>query len=1321
MEEIRKEERNINRKEGCGKKRAGGDVPEVFQKAQLAELLKELQEKWSKVLLSDRGRISSLRRKVLYELEKNSSSSSLEKYRMLLEKFSGRFLGDKAASLRILFPENLPIYPKVNEIKKALTEHQTVIVCGSTGSGKTTQLPKIALQAGFGKLGRIGCTQPRRLAATALAGRLAEETGCVMGEEVGCKIRFDDRTNDSTVIKFMTDGILLAETRSDPLLLQYDCIILDEVHERSLNIDFLLGYLKLLLEKRRDLRLIISSATLESGRISEFFSNAPVIEVEGGLYPIEDCYLPAEEEEELADHVSRAVDFLRELDDSGDILVFLPGEREIRETLDKLEGRKYPSMEILPLFGRLSASDQNRIFSRSRFRRVILSTNVAETSLTIPGIRFVIDSGLVRLSRYNPKSRIQELLVEGISQASARQRRGRCGRLRDGVCVRLYSEETLLEAPPYTAPEIQRTSLAGVILQMASLKLPPVEEFPFVDPPSVSLVREGRRTLEDLHALEKDFSLTRTGRRLAELPLDPHLGKMLMDGEKMRNLPQMLVISAFLSIADPRERPFEHAKEADEAQKAFSSELSDFMGILKLWIAAMDSMGENRSKSALKRFCAKNYLSSRRMTEWRNLVEDLGELFPVPEGKKPVLPEELQWDECEKDYNSIHKCILGGLPRNLAMYDPENKNYMDMGNKRFILFPGSGLAKRKNPPKWLLSFALMETSRVFGRINAEMKPEWLEEVAPHLCRASYDNIFWDEKSGFVYAREQLRAGSLLIHPGRRRHYGKIDPAAARNVFIREGLAQGKVHLHNCAWLEKYNKLYKKLRSFEIKMRHPDSLVDEEAIYRYFNEKLPEDIVSTESIKHHKEDFAPSEEEITWEHDKLDEKDFPDFIFCDRMRFPLRYLFDCESKYDGITVSIPENCLNLFDPHRTDYLVPGYLFWKVEFLLKGLPKSVRRELNPMRECVKDFVSLCKSGEIFIERPLTHTLAEYLKEYYDQEVSCSLLEEPEMPPYLVMKIALTGENGRVMKVLDSFPGRNLISSRLSNELPAAKKYTVSGHTSWPFLTDLPYEVEASPKSGKKAYPALVDEKKSVGSSLFLDEHDAAFHHREGLLRLVKLRFPQLEKALRQGARLAHNIELSFFLNYPDWKEDLADISMLQSLDHVPEDVRTLKDFEEACEKVSSCSAEISMAFLDELEEIHLYYTKAEDALKKIRSDSETADDVNTQLDFLFRPGFLRCPEAVGRYTRYLKALTVRLERAKSSSLQKDLAKGESIAPFIRKFHIAAESLEVPLERKKALYEFFLLLEEARIGAYTPEISTLVKAPPSRLAKAWDELSL
>ena len=678
----------------------------------LQEAWQKVRENWGKLLRKDKLSLSSFRARVEKELAKGVDSS-LERFLIAFEKALARSLVPSAEKLQICFPESLPVTRHVEEIRQGIRTHKVVIVCGSTGSGKTTQLPKIALLEGLGKTGMVGCTQPRRIAASSLGSRFSQETGATFGKEVGCKIRFEDMTSPETCVKFMTDGILLAETKSDPLLTAYDCIILDEVHERSLNIDFLLGYMKLLLKKRSDLHIIISSATLESGRIAEFFGDSAIVEVEGGLFPVEDVAIPPEEEEDLGENVARAAEFLLELDDSGDILVFLPGEREIRETLELLEGRFPRNVEILPLFGRLSAGDQNRIFQQSKARRrIILSTNVAETSLTIPGIRFVIDSGLVRLSRYNPRSRIQELQIEQVSQASARQRRGRCGRLRDGVCVRLYSDEILAASDPYTSPEIQRSSLAGVILQMASLGLPPVEEFPFVDPPSGNLIREGRRTLEDLHAITPEGKLTPVGRKLARMPLDPHLGMILLAAEKYKVLPELLVIVSFLSISDPRERPFEKAKEADEAQKIFQSGESDFLGILLLWCAMQEAMGEKNSKTVLRKFAARHFLNFRRLLEWRSLTEELGGMMDVDTyaGKVPVI----DFETSEKLYDPIHKALLSGLPRNMALFDPEEKNYMDMGGKKFILFPGSGLARNKKPFSYLLFFALVETSRIFG-------------------------------------------------------------------------------------------------------------------------------------------------------------------------------------------------------------------------------------------------------------------------------------------------------------------------------------------------------------------------------------------------------------------------------------------------------------------------------------------------------------------------------------------------------------------------------------------------------------------------------
>ncbi len=741
-------------------------------------LQEQVNAVWARLRLSDRKRLEGARRRLFRLMELPPDQLKVQEFTQQTASFLNRIvlaqdrsLVPVADSLVCEFPKDLPITEKIPEIQKALRDHQVVIVCGSTGSGKTTQLPKAALKQGFGRTGRIGCTQPRRIAASALAQRLSAELHTAPGQGVGYKVRFDDRTSDKTVVKFMTDGILLAETREDPDLLQYDCIILDEVHERSLNIDFLLGYMKLLLQRRKDLRVIISSATLESSRIAAFFDDAPVIEVEGRLFPVEDCFLEPDKDEELSEAVARGIDFLSDLDSDGDILVFLPGEREIREALDFLEGRRYSRTEILPLFGRLSSTDQARIFQRSTRRRIILSTNVAETSLTIPGIRFVVDSGLVRLSRYNPKSRIQELRIEMISQASARQRRGRCGRLRDGVCVHLYSEEDLANADPYTDPEIQRSSLAGVILQMAALKLPPIQDFPFVDPPGNAHIREGLRALEDLHAIDLKQHLTSVGWTLAEFPLDPHLGKMLLEGKKRQVLPELIAAVSFLSIQDPRERPFEKAAEADASRKEFLDPESDFLTILNLWKAT--ERERHISNSALRRFCIKYFLNFRRMREWSNLAEDLLELFPDfhPEHlSKSLEQEEHSW---RKD--DIHKSFMSGLPRQLACLNPETKMYQDMNGRSFLLFPGSSLTRLKAPPRWILTFALVETSRVFARNCCVVLPEWLEETAPHICTKHYDSVHWDATSGFVYAREKVMAGQLVIHPGRRRHYGPIHP------------------------------------------------------------------------------------------------------------------------------------------------------------------------------------------------------------------------------------------------------------------------------------------------------------------------------------------------------------------------------------------------------------------------------------------------------------------------------------------------------------------------------------------------------------------
>ncbi len=1210
-----------------------------------------------------------------------------------------------AQKLTCTFPEDLPITEKIPAIRTALKENQVVIVCGSTGSGKTTQLPKAALLEGFGRAGRIGCTQPRRLAATALASRFATETGVANGSEVGYKVRFDDHTTDNTVVKFMTDGILLAETRTDPLLLQYDCIILDEVHERSLNIDFLLGYLKLLLKKRRDLRIIISSATLESERISDFFHGAPIVEVEGKLFPIEDIWQESgEEDDDLSEAIARAVETLSEFDKNGDILVFLPGEREIRDALDMLSGRNYPHTEVMPLFGRLSAAEQNRIFQRSSQRRIILATNVAETSLTIPGIRFVIDTGLVRLSRYNPKSSIQELRVEFISKASARQRRGRCGRLRDGVCVHLYSEAKLEEADDYTAPEIQRSSLAGVILQMAALKLPPIEVFPFVDPPSPALIKEGRVTLDDLGATDEQGKLTKTGWAMSELPVGPRIGKMILAAQQRHVLPEILVIAAFLSMPDPRERPFEHAKEADAAQRQFDAEGSDFLSAIILW----REMEKQPSTSALRRFANKNYLNFKRLREWRNLVADLAEIIEYKDG----LPDR------EVDSDTIHQVLMSALPRQLGMFDPEKKCYIDRNGRKFQVFPGSVLARAKSAARWILSFTIVETTRPYARCNAVVDGLWLEKAAPRLCTKTYDSIHWNADTGFVSAREKVMAGQLLIHPGRRCHYGRINPEKSREVFIREALASGAIHAPEIPWCRTYEQNYRFLQALEIRKRRPDSLLNRDGIFAHFNKVLPPDVCSVDTLRRNRKSFLPDRSAMVYDPDDLkNEMDFPSYLVQSGAKLPLRYVFDPGEKNDGITILAEESELPLISPNALTWLVPGYLPFLLEPMLRSLPKVTRKELMPMAECAENFVAAVKEGHIFTDQPLVDALCDYLAENYGVVLGASDFSNFEPMEFQRMKIAVLDEQKKVRQILYEVPDTAKTGSKIAKSHKVSKRFEQTGCTDWQEGLSLPDTVAVSPDGKKLAYLALCDEGSSVGVSLYLDKTEADLAHLAGLRRLVKLAYPQMIKHLASMLKFPHSMELSFFIQDKNWKNNLVDYAIDNSWRIIPRDENT---FRTALEELCDTAGEKVAQTVCTLENLYKDYQKMEKYLDRLDRNSDTYEDVSMQLDFLFREGFLKTGDAFAQYRRYIKSLAIRLERAVSDP-KRDSLKGADLYPYLDKFYLAYDNLEKPLEQLPRLYDFFLLLEEARISIFSPEIKTIRKATLPIIEAAWKEMRL
>ncbi|MEM7384399.1 MAG: ATP-dependent RNA helicase HrpA [Verrucomicrobiota bacterium] len=794
----------------------------------------------------------------------------------------------------------LPIHAHRMEIARAVRDHPVVIVCGDTGSGKTTQLPQICLDhvVKDSDRGRIGCTQPRRLAAVTVATRVADERKATVGREVGYQVRFDDRTSRDTRLKFMTDGILLAETQGDRDLRQYSILIIDEAHERSLNIDFLLGYLKNLLARRPDLRVIISSATLDTEQFSSFFNEAPTISVEGRTFPVEDHDLRPWDHEDLPSHVARAVEWVRDLDREGDILVFLPGEREIRDVEDVLIGRQFPGTEILPLFARLGLADQQRIFKKSSRQRIVLATNVAETSLTIPNIVYVIDSGLARVSRFNAASRVQRLQTEFVSQANARQRRGRCGRVSEGVCVRLYTQEDLDKRPEYTDPEIRRSSLAGVILKMVHLGLPAIEQFPFIDPPQKNRITEGYRTLQQIAALDDKRRLTQLGTRIASFPIDPQLARMLIyaEDDDSGTLNQLIIITSALTIQDPRERPAEKQAEADEAQKSWRDDRSDFLLYLHLWADLEPFFEKPRKirKNQLRRFAKRHFLSFRRLLEWLNLYWEVCQVLK----HKPQAASGRD-KPGEGDYEPIHLAILSGIPHSVAQSGPKPRAYKTSGEKELYLFPGSGLAKRKKAPAWIMTFEVVETSRLFARKAAEMKPEWLEKVAPHLCRSQYFEPHWNPQQGAVYSKENVSCSGFKIIAGRRVHFGRINPTESRKIFIWEALTTNQVTT-NGAFKRHNTDLLEQLKAREQKHRQPDSLIFPQAIFDFFDERLPPEIHTAKAFERwrskaeqgNSELLYLTEESATYHRlEPLTDDGFPDFLDdSEGISYPLYYQY-----------------------------------------------------------------------------------------------------------------------------------------------------------------------------------------------------------------------------------------------------------------------------------------------------------------------------------------------------------------------------------------------------------------------------------------------
>jgi len=986
-----------------------------------------------------------------------------------------------AAVPPLTFPD-LPVADKKDMIARAIEAHQVVIVCGETGSGKTTQLPKICLAAGRGRAGFIGHTQPRRIAARSVAARIAEELGQPLGKTVGYKIRFDDETKAESLIKLMTDGILLAEIRTDSFLDRYDTLIVDEAHERSLNIDFLLGYLKWLLPKRPDLKLIITSATIDPERFSKHYDDAPIIEVSGRTYPVEIGYRPvrSEDDDETAHDLQQAiVDAVDELhrDQTGDILVFLNGEREIRETAESLR-KHYPTdTELLPLYSRLSTREQARIFKPHPHRRIILTTNVAETSLTVPGIHGVIDTGHARISRYSHRSKLQRLPIEKISQASANQRTGRCGRLGPGICIRLFSQEDYESRPLYTEPEILRTNLAAVILQMKTLGLGDIDRFPFVEPPDQRMIRDGLTLLQELNAIDGQRQLTAIGRTLARLPLDPRLARMLVAAEQERCLTEVSIIVAALSVQDPRERPMERAQAADQAHARFKAERSDFLTFLHLWQAFREQQ-KRLSNSKLRAWCHEQFLVFLRMREWQDIHRQIVQIIKGELGMKP--------NQTPARYDAIHRALLTGLLSNIG-FKQEQSEYLGARNLKFYIHPGSGQFKAK--PKWIVAAEQVETTRVYGRHVAAIEPAWVERAAAHLIKKQYHEPHWERKAARAAVYERVSLYGVVLQNRRKVPYERIDPTGARTLFIRSALVQQDYH-SNAPFFRHNQALLESVGTIQHKGRRVDLIADEEWLYQFYDERIPDHVVNGVTFDRWRKQADKKQPELLFlTRDALTRQDamavdganFPDEMVVDALTLPLCYRFEPGHPEDGVTVIVRIHQLNQLTPEPFEWLVPGLLREKVIAMIKSLPKSLRRHFVP----VPDYADRALARISYRTGLLYRTLAGALREIAAIALPHDAWRGDTLPDYLRMNFRIVDDAGQTVaesRDLSALKQQYAEQAGEAFDDFATEALLRTGCTEWDF-GDLPERyVEERKDNGFAGYPALIDEGTTVGIKLF-----------------------------------------------------------------------------------------------------------------------------------------------------------------------------------------------------------------------------------------------
>jgi len=1217
------------------------------------------------------------------------------------------------------YPE-LPVSNRADEIKELIQNNQVVVIAGETGSGKTTQIPKICIEAGRGVRGLIGHTQPRRIAARTVAERIAEELKTPLGSAVGYQVRFADKTSPESIIKLMTDGILLSEIQRDRYLTKYDTIIIDEAHERSLNIDFLLGYLRNLLIQRKDLKLIITSATIDVEKFSTHFNNAPVVEVSGRTYPVEIIYSgPEMFDGERNQEIVNCLRDIQENQSQGDVLVFLSGEREIREASLALRRAQLKHTEIVPLYARLTLAEQSKIFKPHKGRRVILSTNVAETSLTVPGIRFVIDTGRARVSRYSFRTKVQRLPIEAISQASANQRAGRCGRVSDGVCYRLYSSEDFDARSPFTDPEIVRTNLAAVILQMLHLRIGDIRAFPFIDPPDNRLINDGYKLLEELQAVTASGKMTSIGKQLVGLPVDPRFARMILEASGNGSLLELIIITSGMSIQDPRERPGDKQQAADLAHKQWQDTDSDFMSLLNMW-NHFEEKRQDLSTGQYSKYCRSQYVSFVRMREWRDLHHQLHRAC-----------RELQLKENFNlaDYSAIHRAILSGLLGQVGVRE-DKWEFLGTRNRKFFVFPGSGLSKK--PPKWIMAGSLMETSKQYALNAAKIDSEWLESLASHLVKKSHSEPFYHHRSGQVMAKERQTLFGLNIVEGKRVVFGKIAPTEARKVFIQQALVEsgysgkGPFHTHNLG-------LVSELEEMENRFRRRDLLAEQTVVFNHYDERVPASIYNLPSFeKWRKESEKENPKLLFLDKSSLilrglsgdEEAQFPQNLIHEDFAFNLRYRFEPGHPEDGVSLLVPVALLHQLPRYLFDWLVPGMLRDKCVALLKGLPKNIRRDFVP----VPDYVDQVLAEVGARDRSIVEVLSEQLQKLTGTKIPLDAWNPDGLDSWYQMNFILQDEQGNVIGM-----ARNLcqlqrqFKQRISKSLDESPENTItrSNITEWDF-DELPVEV-ALPRGAMtiKAWPALRDHQDSVAIELIDNPLLAEAITISGQLRLAQLKGREQVKYLVKNILKGKDLDLKA-AGLPSREQLVQAIikaSFQQGLFSEGLVLRSKSDFNEAFKKGIGDVVYLAQQQGAALESVLTPLHQQQKQLRGMGPLAESARiDINEQVDWLFSPLTLEQSKAedIQQYPRFIKAIGLRIDKL-SSQLEKDKGYVKEILQLIEPLNeMDLDVHSLSLDLREAVFDYRWLVEEFRVSLFAQQLKTRQPVSAKRLIKRWSELN-